>query len=86
MNKDQMIQRLLAEFVGTAIIMLGYQYFQSLPIFLAIYVIAKTVTLADMNPLVTLWYYLGGKTNLATALSYVVAQVLAVVIIAKTDF
>ena len=81
-----MIQRLLAEFIGTAMIMLGYHYFASLPISLAIYVIAKTITLADMNPVVTLWYYLQGKSNISNAVSYIIAQILAVIIIAKTDF
>jgi len=80
-----MIQSLLAAFVGSAIIMLGFRYFHSLAILLVIYVIAKTITLAHLNPLVTLWYYLQGKMNLTTSVLYVIAQILPVVIIAKTD-
>lgn len=80
-----MIQPLLAEFFGTAIIMLGFVYFKSFPVFIVIYVIAKSITMGHLNPLITLWYYFGGKINVATAVSYVIAQVLAVVIIAKTD-
>ena len=86
MNKNQMIQSLLAEFVGVSLIMLGYHYFASLPVSLAIYVIAKALTLGHLNPLVTLWYYTKNKITMLNATYYIIAQILAVMMIAKTDF
>ena len=86
MNKDQMIPPLLAEFVGVSSIMLGYQFFDSLPILLAIYVIVKTITLAHLNPLVTLWYFLKNKVTMLNATYHIIVQLLAVIMIAKTDF
>jgi glycerol uptake facilitator-like aquaporin len=85
MNKGQMIQSLLGEFLGTASIIAGYQYFYSLPIILAIILIAKSVTLGHLNPAVTMWYYMAGKIDVVTAVSYVITQCIAVLVIAKTD-
>jgi glycerol uptake facilitator-like aquaporin len=86
MIKDQMIQPLLAEFVGVSMIMLGFHYVASLPVSLAIYVLAKALTLGHLNPLVTLWYFMKNKLSMLNATYYIIAQILAVVMIAKTDF
>lgn len=82
-----MIRALLSEFVGTAMVIAGYAYFHSLPMILTVIVIAKALTLGQLNPAVTLWYYMSGKLDIMSAISYVVAQSLAVVtvIITKTD-
>ena len=80
-----MIQSLLGEFLGTAAVIAGYQYFHSLAIILTVIVLSKTVTLGHLNPAVTVWYYMAGKISITTAISYIIAQLLAVVVIAKTD-
>lgn len=87
MNKDQMLVSLLSEFVGTFVIILGYAYFNTLPIILTLIVLAKTVTLGHLNPAVTIWYYVSGKMDITKAALYILAQCLAPVlfVILKTD-
>ena len=75
---------ILYEFIGTLAIVYGAAKFGgALLITLAIYVIAKTVTAGHLNPAITFFYYLSGKTDASTALMYVVSQLTAAFVIFK---
>jgi glycerol uptake facilitator-like aquaporin len=75
---------ILYEFIGTLAILYGSaKYGGALLITLVIYVIAKTVTSGHLNPAVTFFYYLSGKTDGPTALMYVISQFMAAFVIFK---
>jgi glycerol uptake facilitator-like aquaporin len=75
---------ILYEFIGTLAIVYGSaKYASSLLIILTIFVIAKTVTAGHLNPAITFFYYLSGKTDASTALMYVVSQLTAAFVIFK---
>jgi glycerol uptake facilitator-like aquaporin len=75
---------ILYEFIGTLAILYGSaKYGGALLITLVIYVIAKTVTSGHLNPAVTFFYYLSGKTDGPTALMYVVSQLTAAFVVFK---
>jgi len=75
---------ILYEFIGTLAILYGSaRYGGALLITLAIYVIAKTVTSGHLNPAVTFFYYLSGKTDGPTALMYVISQFMAAFVVFK---
>jgi len=72
------------EFIGTLAILYGSaRYGGALLITLVIYVIAKTVTSGHLNPAVTFFYYLSGKTDGPTALMYMISQFMAAFVIFK---
>jgi glycerol uptake facilitator-like aquaporin len=74
----------LYEFIGTLAILYGAaKYSDALPIVLAIFVIAKTVTSGHLNPAITFFYYLSGKIDATTALMYVASQCLAAFVVFK---
>ena len=73
----------LLEFIGTLIIIYGGAVFDWLPIVLVIVVITKTVTMGHLNPAVTLWYYLARKIDGLTALTYIVSQFTAALVVFK---
>ena len=76
--------RFLYEFIGTLAILYGSaKYSHALPIILVIYVIAKTVTSGHLNPVVTFFYYLSGRTDGTTALMYIASQFMAAFVIFK---
>jgi len=73
----------LLEFLGTLLIIYGSAEFGWLPIVLAFTVVAKSLTMAHLNPVVTLWYYLSGKIDATTSLMYVASQCLATFVVFK---
>jgi glycerol uptake facilitator-like aquaporin len=73
---------ILYEFIGTLAILYGAaKYSDALPIVLAIFVIAKTVTSGHLNPAITFFYYLSGKTDASTALMYMLSQFMAAFVV-----
>jgi glycerol uptake facilitator-like aquaporin len=75
---------ILYEFIGTLAIVYGAaKYSDALPIVLAIFVIAKTVTSGHLNPAITFFYYLSGKIDASTALMYVISQLTAAFVVFK---
>ena len=75
---------LFYEFIGTLAIVYGSaRYGSSLLIILAIIVITKTVTAGHLNPAVTFWYYMAGRTDGPTALMYMLSQFMAAFVVFK---
>ena len=75
--------KVLYEFLGSLAILYVSAVYGSLPSSIAIFIIAKIITGGHLNPAVTFWSYLVGKTDRATALAYTVVQYAAAFVIFK---